>query len=230
MILLPLVAESSLATAFTFVAEHDALIGIAATWLIAAYLYLRVRSDWRDKKFTEQVNFSLNDVRDNKLVLRTMVERSAKDILVSPIAVKQFKSGIASATEAQPFFSLPKDDDWGYCMRACLNDLSEMCAPVYVAQALRQAVSTARFVFGISFECYGEINTRKIRVIVVAEDLLKEYFLPDSDPAKVNALVYEDPKHKDRTRTLQALGRLYASTAPADKRKIAIVELGVTRA
>ncbi len=27
-----------------------------------------------------------------------------------------------------------------------------------------------------------------------------------------------------------ALGRLYASTAPADKRKIAIVELGVARA
>lgn len=215
-----------------FLSNYDALIGIGASWLVAAWIYYRARADWRSKSFTEQINFSLNDIRDDRLVLRTLFEGSAPEILVSPAAVAALKKATRTTTVDQPFFSFENDEDWGFVMRAFLNVLSEMAAPVFVAQALRQPVAVGRFVFGATFECYGEMNTRKVRVLLIEEGLLKQYFGHSAGQGEAGAedplagVQFDDPKHADRLTTLKAMAKLYFSDAASDRRFLRTVELG----
>lgn len=208
-------------------AQFDAIIGILFTWAIAGIVFLRARTNYRKKHFKQYLNFSLNDVQNNGLILRTLCEAKAGDIFISSAAVGSVMRAIEKTTEDMPFFALDDDDDWAFIQRCVLNELSEKTTDVFVARAIGLPVATGNFVFGITYEKYGDMRTRKIRVILIEAGLLKRYFGPNAADQALAQLTVQEATHKARIATLKTMGRLYFSGKPADKRYFREVELGV---
>lgn len=211
---------------FTTLANYDALIGIGVSWAVAAWIYLGMRRDWTSKNFVNQVNFSLNSVDDGSLVLRTLFEADSHEVMGHRSAVARLKGACRKTTPEMPFVALDNDEDWGYLMRATLNVMSEMCGSVHIAKALGAPVATGEFVYGITFEAYGEMKTRKVRVIVMERAMLERHFSPEVAAAS-DQLQLASPHHSCRIATLKTMGRLWMSQDPKDKRKLSTVELGV---
>lgn len=211
---------------FTTLANYDALIGIGVSWAVAAWIYLGMRRDWTSKSFINQVNFSLNAVAEGSLQLRTLFEADSQAVMGHRSAVARLKGACRKTTPEMPFVALDDDDDWGYLMRAALNVMSEMCGSVYLARAVGAPVATGEFVFGITFEAYGEMKTRKVRVIVIERGQLERHFSPEV-AAAADQLQLASPHHSCRIATLKTMGRLWASSDPKQRRMLSTVELGV---
>lgn len=221
--LLPVLAETSWVTTL---AQFDGLLAIAFTWVVAGIIWWRSRRKWRSKQFIHVMNFSLNDVRNGALHLRTLFEDTAEVVLGSAVASEQLIAAAAQTQAGQPFLSMPDDEDWTFTLRACLNVLSEKSASVYLAQAVGVPVKTATFVFGITCEKEEAVRTRKIRVILIAKDLLQKHFVPAA-PEPPDAFKLEHPLHKLRIETLKRLGELFTSKDAVKARMVRTVELGV---
>jgi hypothetical protein len=220
---LPLLAEESI---WTTIAQFDGLLGAVATWAVAGIIWYKARAKWRSKQFIHVMNFSLNDVRNNALHLRTLFEDTAEVVLGSHVAADQLIAAANETTNGKPFVSMPSDDDWTFTLRACLTVLSEKSAHVYIAQAVGLPVKSATFVFGITCEKEEAVRTRKIRVLLIAKSLLEKHFVPGA-PESPDGFQLEHPLHRLRIDTLKRLGELYTSKDPAESRKVRTVELGV---
>ena len=203
-----------------------AIVAVGLSWLGALWFWYKRRSAWRSKSFMRQVNFGLNEVRDEQLLLRTLMEHNAIDVWLNEVAVDLVIAAALRTTAEQPFLSLYKDDDMAYIQRAVLNVISERYSEVWVARALGEPVKTKSFVFGLTCEKYGEMRTQKLRVMIIEEELLKTRFAPGHEEA-ADALAVLAPSHKDRIYTLKVMGRLYASQKHEDKRMLATMELGL---
>lgn len=208
-------------------AQFDAIIGIAVTWAIAGIVFLRARTNYRKKHFKGRLNVSLNDVQGSNVILRTLHEASAQDIFISPAAVGSVMRALNRATDDNPFFALDDDEDWAFIQRCILNVLSEKTVDVFVVRAIGMPVKTGRFVFGITYEIYEDMQTRKMRVILIEKGLLERHFSPAADADAKAKLAVTNQRHASRLATLKTMGRLYFSDKPAERRYFREVELGI---
>ena len=65
--------------------DHWELVLLVATWSVIGVLAVKRRYDWRQRRFTQQVNFSLNELErapdgSRRLLLRTLLEDSAGNV------------------------------------------------------------------------------------------------------------------------------------------------------
>ena len=84
-----------------FVRDNWLKIAWSAVWSVVI-LYLgtwwgrrRARSEWSSKQFLHRINFSLNQLRDNKLLIRTLAEMDCRDVFQNDVAVDRV---LAAAT------------------------------------------------------------------------------------------------------------------------------------
>ncbi len=210
----------------SFLEQFGALAAIIISWLGFLFVRVKKRSDWKKKVFMQQVNFSLNDVDNNTLILRTLLEESAVNVFLSDFAVEMVIDAAKRTTVEQPFIAMRDDKDMDYLRRAVLNVVSEKFSEVYVARSMGVPVKTANYVFGITCEKYGELRTQKLRVMLIAEDLLKKYFVPGASeqPDSLDVVLQT---HKDRITTLKVMGKLYTSKDAKDSRLLGTMELGI---
>lgn len=209
---------------FQFLRLHWEAVLLGVTWLGILLVALRRRRDWRRKRFVQQVNFSLNEVVDGTLLLRTLLEDSAEHVWLNAYGVGRVRKAAERTTVDQPFLRMAWTQDMSYVKRAVVNVLSERLAPVFVARALGAPVRTGRFVFGITWERYGNIRTQKLRVIIIERETLLTRFDP-SHPAYPPAVA--SAAHRDRIRTLTRLRELATSKKERLRRLVGEVELGV---
>ncbi|MGE0430797.1 MAG: hypothetical protein AB7K09_06830 [Planctomycetota bacterium] len=202
------------------------LIAVVLSWAGFAWVWYTRRANWRAKSFMRQVNVGLNEVRDEKLLLRTLLEDNALEVWLNEVAVDMVIAAAHRTTREMPFISLPKDDDMAYIQRAVLNVISERYSEVWLARAMGEPVKTKNFVFGVTCEKYGEMRTQKLRVMLIEEELLKTRFAPGHE-AEADALQVLAPSHQDRITTLKTMGRLYASARHEERRMLATMELGI---
>ncbi|MCB9882338.1 MAG: hypothetical protein H6834_11155 [Planctomycetes bacterium] len=209
-----------------FLSNYDALIGIAVSWLVALFLYWRSRVLWQSKSFANHLNFSLNDVVDDTLHLRTLQEPRLEDVFLSRAAVADVRAACQRTTEGRPFVTLEDDADMGFVLRACLNVLSSLCPETFLADALRQPVAKDTFVMGLSYEVYGSMRTRKPRVVLIRESLLKRFVDAQGAPP----ITVRNTAHEGRLTTLQAMARAWFGGDQAARRALRTIELGVVAA
>ena len=184
------------------------------------------RSNFRRKSFMRQVNFSLNEIQGDTLLLRTMLESEALEVWLSPVAVDLVLDAAQETTVEQPFMRMRNEDDTGFMNRAVLNVLSEKYSAAFIAMAVGVPVKTETFVFGVTCEKYGEIRTQKLRVMLIREELLKTMFAPGNEAA-ADALNIQHPAHKARITTLKLMSNLYHSDKPEERRMLDTIQLGV---
>lgn len=226
-----------------FLKTYGPAIGLGLTWGGIVTAWWRRRQSWKRKSFVRQVNFSLNDVRQDTLILRTLLEDDAKKVWLNDYGVALVLDAAGKTTVAQPFISMRTPEDQGYVLRAALNVLSERFAELHLARTMGMTVKSSEYVFGLTCEKYGNIRTQKLRVIIARPELLESLFgasprwtVPgqgaiDAEPRPgTSPLRLEHPLHKDRLDTLRVMHRLWTSDKAKERRLVDTVELGIVGA
>jgi hypothetical protein len=178
--------------------DHWVKVAIGAGFLLVGWLFgwWRAHRRWIRKEFFERVNFSLNSIVDGKLQIRTLMENSADRVFLNRVAVHRLLTAAAKTNSSNPLIPLEKLDAWFY-LNSALNEISEKFAAGFVRRDAGQPVQSHRMLICLTNEADGEIRTRKIRVMAVAEKTLR--LLPDEIPA------LESINHKTRWKTLQIM-------------------------
>jgi hypothetical protein len=209
---------------FDWLAGHFAIIGLVLTWAGIALVYFRRRSEWAQKQFADQVNFSLNYVRDETLAMRTLLECTVKDVFLNDFGVRLIHAAAKHTTVEQPFVHLDSKEDREFLNRCVQNALSERFASSFVAEALGVAGRMGKFIFAITYERYPDMRTLKYRVCLMAEQTLVELFGPGG---KGDSLKVTNPVFLSRLKTLRALYGLHVKDKACDQGFVERVYLGV---
>ncbi|OYW12461.1 MAG: hypothetical protein B7Z55_18255 [Planctomycetales bacterium 12-60-4] len=161
----------------------------------------RARRDWKEQKFLDRLNISLNILHEGSLQIRTLSEKRCEDVFLNSVAAARVTEAAAKTTATDPLLPFPKDDYW-YYLNSVLNELSEQFAVGHLRRDLKCPVQTAKYLMCLTCECEGEIRTRKVRAMVIKHDILTT--LPE-DPPKFGA-----SHHKTRWTTMLQMKAEYA--------------------
>ncbi len=178
--------------------DHWVKVAIGAGFLVAGWLFgwWRAHRRWVRKEFFERVNFSLNSIHQGKLQIRTLMENSADRVFLNRVAVSQLLAAAAHTSSDNALIPLDRKEAW-FFLNSALNEISEKFAVGFVRRDAGQSVQSHRMLICLTNEADGEIRTRKIRVMIVAEQTLRT--LPESIPA------LESKNHATRWKTLQVM-------------------------
>ena len=212
--------------------EYWELTLLLLTWAGIAVVWWRRRRDWAGKRFTEQVNFSLSyletdDQGRDVLALRTLLELGASSVWLNEYGVRRVQKAAEKTTLERPFLRIRPARDMDLVRHAVLNVLSERFAQVYLARAMGVEVRTETFLYGLTWERYGDIKTHKLRVMVVRPADLEALFGPEGRAKDLHVTV---ESHRWRVATLEKMYRLVHSPDPDDRATVGEVELGVVAA
>jgi len=173
------------------------IVLILSGWLGGS---LRARRHWRHREFTEQLNISLNMLKEGRLLIRTLAEHPLPQIFTNRAALGVLHRACQEATEDNPLLPLPVADRWAI-LNCILNAISEEFSLGYIRQDLGHPVITATYLICLTRERDAALRTQKLRAMVIRKDTLLA--LPAQEP------VYEAPQHQIRFRTLQRLAVAY---------------------
>ena len=214
--------EGALQEVVDFGETYAPVVGLVVTWSVLGVAWLARRRSWQTKRFTGQVNFSLNYADGDRLVFRTLLELPASSVWATDFAVRLVARAADAATPLKPFLCLRNPVDMAYVQRSVKNVLSERCADAYIARAVGEPVAMAEFLFGLTFEKYRDIRTQKLRVLLVSEGNLDEWFGAGRRPPDAPG-----QQHADRLATLLEMHRLAIAPGPDEASVLGRVELGV---
>lgn len=200
---------------------------LLVTWSVIGIVAIRRQYDWRRRRFTQQVNFSLTIPveRDGSatLLLRTLLEDSATHVWLNQFGVSRVLRAARLTTLEMPFLRIAQLRDRDLVMNAVLNVLSERFSDAFVARAVGVPIKTDVFLFGLTWERYGEMKTQKLRVILIRRADLEGLFDGRSGEREIG--VTQD-SHRPRIETLRRMFELWTSSDQADRDMIREVELG----
>ena len=189
-----------------FVRDNWLKIAWSAAWSIGV-LYVgtwwgkrRARSEWSTKQFLNRINFSLNQLRDDKLLIRTLAEMDCRDVFQNDVAVERVLAAAKKTDEHNAILPLAKDDRW-YVLNSVLNELSERFATGFLKQDLGIATASRVYLACLTFENAGDLKTRKVRVMLIRKEALLA--LPAEPPE------FERPHHLVRFKTLHQMAESY---------------------
>lgn len=186
-------------TILDFLRDHLAKILSWAAGALAfgAWAWYLSYIAWKRREYLSRINYSLNSIRSDTLLIRTLLETSLAETFLNAHAVRLVRSAAQRTTKEDPILRLPKDDAW-FILNAVLNELSEkFSAGLLRADVDGTHAKTARYVICLTCEKAGEVRTQKVRAMVIREDLLQS--LPAEPPR------FEQPHHAVRWTTLQKM-------------------------
>lgn len=178
-----------------------AVLFVAVGWLVGKR---RARAEWRNKEFLNRLNFSLNSLRDGRLLIRTLIEETCDEVFLNSVAVDAVAAAAKRTTEKDPLLPLDKDDYW-YYLNAVLNEVAEKFADGQMRRDLGLSVTTERYLICLTCERAGPVRTQKIRAMLIQKRILEN--LPEDQPT------LESPNHITRWETLRILAAQW-KTAP----------------
>jgi hypothetical protein len=210
------------------VLDNWELVLLLITWSAIGAVSIRRQHDWRHRRFTQQVNFSLTTpverAGSETLLLRTLLEESAANVWLNEFGVSRVLKAARVTTREDPFLRIVQRRDRDLVMNAVLNVLSERFSDAFVARAVGVPIKTGVFLFGLTWERYGEMKTQKLRVILVKRTDLERLFDKASGERELG--VIED-SHRPRIETLRRMFELWSSSNQEDRDMIREVELGI---
>lgn len=158
----------------------------------------RAKSEWQKREFWDRINFSLNTIEDDKLLIRTLIEKSLTNVFLNSVAVEAIKAAAKQTSEKNPILPLSDDDYW-YYLNAVLNEVSEQFSDGLIRRDLGQPVTKADYLICLTCEVAGAIRTHKVRVMLIQKSTLQN--LPAERP------VLENPNHTTRWDTLYMMAQ-----------------------
>ena len=197
-------------------------IAIVLTWIGFGLVWWRQRSRWNSKEFLGQVNFSVNDFAET-LRMRTLIEVDTEDVWPNKYGVGLLHALARKTTKEKPFIRLKNKDDRDYLHRAVKNTLSELCAEAFIAATMGKPITRAKYLFAITCERYPEMRTIKLRVLVIEENLLREWCGPGGKAEQLPIT----PFYKTRLRTLQMMYELDQKAQKGEEHELGRVEMAV---
>jgi len=210
------------------VLEHWELALLATTWCVIGALAAKRRYDWQQGRFSQQVNFSLNTLVDEDgactLLLRTLLEESATQVWINDYGVGRVLRAARRTTVERPFLQIGEARDRDVVMVAVLNVLSERFSDAFVARALGIPARSEVFLYGLTWERYGEMKTQKLRVMVIKRSDLQRMFGDGPQSPKIGIA---EESHRPRIGTLRQMYALWSSPDADDRSAIGEVELGM---
>lgn len=185
-------------TIFEHLEAHWVKFVTAAAFMALGWYFgkRRARAEWRRKEFFDRLNVSLNSFRDGKLLIRTLLEKTAQEVFLNSVASETVIDAARKTTEENPILPLPEDDYW-YFLNAVLNEVAEKFSEGQIRRDAGGSVVTCMYTLCLTSECAGDIKTRKVRAMLVQTALLDN--LPEKAPA------FEQQNHATRWMTLNQL-------------------------
>ena len=162
----------------------------------------RAQASWKKKEFLDRLNVSLNAIDDGTLLIRTVLEKSCKDVFLNDVAVAAIRDASGKTSEADPTLPLPESEYW-YYLNSVLNEVAEQFSEGQLRRDMGLLVTVKRYLICLTSECAGELKTRKVRAMLIQSTLLDA--LPEEQPK------LESPHHTTRWDTLQKLAKLRKS-------------------
>jgi hypothetical protein len=170
---------------------------------------------WRRRQFLKRVNLSLNFLDGDMLRFRTLFELELDSILLGNSAAVRIVLRAARRTRpGQPIMEFPPDEAW-HIMNSVLNEISERFAHGTLAAAVGVPVVRRQFVFAMTCEKDKDVRWMKIRIMLIAENLLER--IASSAIPKPN---FEAPHHSIRWNTLNTIAACYKTERQSGFRKL----------
>lgn len=158
---------------------------------------------WHAKEFLDRVIVSINIFADGFLKIRTVMEKSLDEIFLNRVAIAKVSAAAARATTTdKPVMPIAKEDRW-FLLNFVLNAVAEHFIMGHIKQDAGLPVTTVKYALFLTCEKVGDERIRKIRAMLVRQDLLAEFPYPDSMPK------LEREWHADRIKTLRYAAELF---------------------
>ncbi len=181
-----------------------AIITSIASFLVGRYWgRWRAHREWHTKDFLGRIIVSLNIFADGYLKIRTVIEKSLEEVFLNQIAIEKVQAASRQCTVENPIMPIAQADRW-YLLNFVLNAVAEHFVAGQIRQDAGEKVTVVRYALFLTAELVGEERIRKVRAMLVKEELLRNFPYPDSMPKLENAW------HEDRIRTLRKAAQLYA--------------------
>ncbi len=163
--------------------------------------YLAQRQ-WDRKDFGDRIIVSLNLLSENRLRIRTIVERTLPEMFPNAIVVEKIRSAAKRTTVQNPMLPIAKADCW-YLLNFVLNHVAEH----FVQGVVRMdaGIPVTKVVYGLFLTCehMGEERIRKVRAMLIRKEFLESFPYPEKMPE------LENPWHSDRILTLRKASEVY---------------------
>jgi hypothetical protein len=164
--------------------------------------HYKARRQWHAKEFLDRVIVSLNIFADGHLKIRTVLERSLDEVFLNKLAVQKVWAAARATTADQPVMPIAKQDRW-FLLNFVLNAVAEHFVAGHIKRDAGLPVTVVRYALFLTCELVGDERIRKVRAMLIRQDLLENFPYPDSLPG------LENPWHEDRVKTLRAAAALY---------------------
>lgn len=156
---------------FDFVQRHWSQVLLSGVSLLVGGLVGRLGA-WRrfvNRSFFDRVNVTLNFVDQGEFKIRTLLERNSMDVFRNAEMVRNVTRA-ARNQDIDPLLELPEAEYW-YYLNAVLNVISERFAEGYVKREAGLGAEHTYLMF-LTSETEGPVRQRKVRAMLVREDLL----------------------------------------------------------
>ncbi|HEV3385864.1 MAG TPA: hypothetical protein VG097_13690 [Gemmata sp.] len=162
----------------------------------------RANRKWAAKEFLDRIIVSLNIFADGYLKIRTVMEKSLPEVFLNRVAIEKVEVAARATTIDKPVMPIPKGDRW-FLLNFVLNAVAEHFVTGHIRQDGGQPVTIVKYALFLTCEKVGDERIRKVRAMLVRQDLLLEFPYQDSMPK------LENPWHEDRIKTLRHAAGLY---------------------
>lgn len=159
----------------------------------------------RNRTFYRRFHFSLNLIENGKLLIRTLDEQDAGQVLLdNSAAINGVIKAAKRTTEENPFLDLDPDLQW-LTLNSALNELARIvpCQGLF-HRDWGYPVESHTYVLGLTCEKDKDVRTRKVRLMIIREKVLRQISESTIETPKV-----EQESHTVRWRTLRKMAELY---------------------
>ena len=112
------------------------------------------------------MNFSLNYVADNKLIMRTLLETSTTAVWLNEYGVKLVLQAAAKTRHDQPFILLKDPSDMHSSSGRGLERAFGAVPEAFLASVIGAPVKRATFLYAVTFENYADMHSAQVPHLV----------------------------------------------------------------
>ncbi|QGJ72232.1 PH domain-containing protein [Planctomycetales bacterium 10988] len=188
----------------------DGLVALGTLFIGLYWGKKRAKKNWMKKEFFDRLNISLNRIENDRLIIRTILEKTVHEVFLNHYATEKVLAAAKLTEPGSPILPLAEDDRW-YLLNSVLNEIAEKFSIFEIGRDQQIAHSSDAdlkksagvYLFCITSEAEGGVRTRKIRAMLIRKELLLT--LPESAPS------FERPQHATRWQTLKTMQKTYQS-------------------
>lgn len=162
----------------------------------------QARREWERKEFFDRINISLNSFAEGKLKIRTVMERSLSEVFTNKVAVEKVEAASHQTTVSNAMLPIAKEDCW-YLLNFVLNAVAEHFSTGLIRQDAGEPVKTVTYLICLTCEVVGDERIRKVRAMMVRQELLQDFPYKDTMP------LLENHWHDTRVQTLRKAAEVY---------------------